>query len=106
MIDQQSIPINKLLFRCEQYPNLTVNITPSGMDVHVTLNIEPEMRRYLKDNSYKADQLWVYHLHRKVTSLSEVIPTYNTLLTRAMINCREAKRKVLDQEIRQLKLSL
>lgn len=106
MIDLQSVKIGNLQFRCEQYPHLTISLHKGEIDVNVTLNIEPAMRKYMKGNVYKADHLWVYRIHRRVNRMGLLLPTYKELLLREMVSCREAKRKVLGNEIEQLKLEM
>ena len=50
--------------------------------------------------------MWVYALRKEVENLNfkTLEATYNELMNRAMINCREAKKLVLDEEINKLQL--
>lgn len=86
-------------------PNFHIEIHPNGAAVWVSLNIEPSMRKHLSPNNvFKGDQMYVYCLRKEmeVVNFKELENIYETLLNRAMINCREAKKKVLDEQIHKL----
>ena len=108
------LPIGKMEFRCEEYPNMTLKLHPViaipgtiEAEVRVTLNIEKRMKKYLpKENIEKGETFYVYALRKRIVDLTQLSKVYEELLTRAMISCREAKKMVLDQEISKLNKSL
>ena len=108
------IPIGKMEFRCEEYPNMTLKLHPSNAvlgtieaEVRVTINIEKRMKKYLpSENIEKGGTFYVYALRKRITDLTLLPRIYEELLARAMIRCREAKKMVLDQEISKLNKSL
>lgn len=100
--------MENLTFTNNGLPNFHLEINSRGVKVWVSLNIEPAMKRHLSPNNvFKADKHWTYCLRKQldVVSLNTVNSTHEELLTRAMILCREAKKKVLDEQITNLKNS-
>ena len=96
---------NRIFFTHNLFPNFHIEINPNGTTVWVSLNIEPEMKKHLSPNNiFKGDKLWVYALRKEVENLNfkTLETTYNELMNRAMINVREAKKKVLDEQIEKL----
>ena len=93
---------NRTYFTHNSLPNFHIEVNPDGITVWVTLNIEPQMKKYLSPNNvFKGEKLWVYGLRKQVENLNfkTLETTYNELMNRAMINVREAKKKVLDAQI-------
>ena len=93
---------NRMWFTHDFLPNLHLEIHPNGVTAWVSLNIEPKMKKYLSGNNiFKGDKMWIYALRKEVENLNfkNLEAVYNELMTRAMINCREAKKCVLDEEI-------
>jgi hypothetical protein len=98
---------SKLLFTNQSLPNFHIEINGNGAKVWVSLNIEPAMKKFLySENVFKADKLWVYALRKQLTVVNtvEINKAYEELLNKAMINCREAKQKVLQSQIDNLKI--
>lgn len=96
---------NRIFFTHDLFPNFHIEVHPNGVKVWISLNIEPEMKKHLSPNNvFKGEKLWVYALRKDVENLNykTLEATYNELMNKAMINCREAKKKVLDEEIHKL----
>lgn len=108
------LPIGKMEFRCEEYPNMTLKLHPVTAilgtieaEVRITLNIEKRMKKYLsKENIEKGETFYVYALRKRITDLTQLPKVYEELMARAMIRCREAKKMVIDSEISKLNKSL
>lgn len=93
---------NRMLFTQKNTPNFHVEINPDGAAVWVSLNITPAMVKHLSPNNvFKAEQMYIYCLRKQmdVVNFKQLETTYKTLLNRAMINCRIAKKKVIDEQI-------
>ena len=87
-------------------PNFHLEINSEGCKVWVSLNIEPLMKPFLSPNNiFKADKFWTYCLRKQITTVNSftINQAYEELLNRAMINLREAKIKVLNNQINNLK---
>lgn len=98
---------NRIVFTHNLFPNFHIEVHPNGTTVWVSLNIELEMKKHLSPNNiFKGEKFWVYALKKEVEDMNykNLEATYNELLNRAMINCREAKKLVLDEEINKLQL--
>lgn len=96
---------NKSFFTHKSLPNLHIEVNVDGIKVWVSLNIEPSMKKYLSPNNvFKAEKRWIYCLRKEVDNLNfkTLENVYKELLNRSMINCREAKKKVLDKQIENL----
>jgi len=90
------------------HKNTTLKFNANGMEIAVSLNIEPSMKPYLSPNNvFKGDKHLVYSLRKHIPSRYICANTINmwqeTLLNRCMILCREAKIKVKQSEIKKLK---
>jgi hypothetical protein len=86
-------------------PNCHIELTATGCWVWVSLNVERAMTQFLSPNNIYQRQLLVYALkeHIEVVTTRTVSDCYDRLLKQAMINCREAKMKVLEQQIEYIK---
>ena len=96
---------NRIFFTHNTLPNFHIEVHPNGVTVWVSLNIEPEMKKHLSPNNiFKGEKLWVYALRKGVENLNfkTLETTYDELMNRAMINCRLAKKKALDEQIEKL----
>ena len=96
---------NKTFFTHNRFPNFHIEINSEGVVVWVSLNIEPDMRRYLDITKvYKAEKFHVYVVKRDVDFLNyhKLKNIYEEMMKEAMIDCREAKKKVLDEQIEKL----
>jgi len=90
------------------HPNTSIKFDANGLEVQVSLNIEPEMRPHLASvNVFKGNKMWVYSIRKHIKSefvcAKTILLTQDTLLNRCMIRVREAKQKVLAKEIVTLK---
>ena len=99
------LPIKGLM---STYENTTLTFTSEGVEVAVSLNIEPKMRQYLsKNNIFKGDKYYIYKLRYHILSKNincfTIQKVHDTLLNRCMIHCREAKIKSIEREIKKLK---
>lgn len=95
-------------FTSDLFPNTHICFTPEGVMLWVSLCIEPRMIRHLSPNNvFKGKQRTVYALRRLVENPNQfsMQKTYETLMNRAMIHCREAKIKAYEKEIEQLKIT-
>lgn len=86
------------------YENTSIQFTPIGMYVRVSLNIAPELIKFLpKENIEKGDKIWTYSLRKHIDSKYVNDANFNIiqemLLKRCMIRIREAKQKLLQSEI-------
>lgn len=94
------------LFESTLYPNLKVKFNGLGCEVIVSLNIEKSMIKHLSQNNiYKGNKMLVYAYRKQLTEVNyrNIVDTYNELLTKLQIKLREAKQKVLEDEILMLK---
>jgi hypothetical protein len=92
-------------FTAEAFPNSHIEFDGDGIKLRVSLNIEKRMKPYLSPNNvFAGDQRWVYSISKRIDSpnLENLKATYELLMTRAMITCRQAKQLVLEKEIKQL----
>ena len=93
-------------FTCDSLPNVHLELTALGVNVCVSLNIEPKLRKYLSPNNvHKANKFYIYMLKCPITIVNSesVNIVQRELLNKAMINVREAKKKILEDEIVVLK---
>ena len=92
-------------FVSEQFPNASLMFKEGYLYMRVSLNIKPELRKFLRGNVEKGEKMYVYALKKKIIDTSEahIKGIYNILLQRCMVNIREAKKKQLDVEIRKIK---
>lgn len=95
-------------FTHPKFKNLHINFVKEGVEVVVTLNVEQKMVPHLpfpNQRVWKNDKFFVYVLKSIVTEVNytSINGCYNWLLNRAMIDCREAKRKAIEIEIKHLK---
>ena len=90
--------------------NCSLNFHANGIKVRVSLNIEPELLKYVpKGKSAKGDKHLVYWCAKdiplKYCSAKNIEDTYHNLLNRAMQNVREMKREMLKDQIQKLQNS-
>lgn len=93
------------VFENTSFPNLKIRLNGEGGEVWVSLNVEPEMIKYLSPNNlYKGDKFWVYTYHQQIqtVTLGTVVKAYEELMDKLRIACREAKIKVLKEEIKSI----
>lgn len=96
-----------LTFTNDDYKNLHLAIIGSQLRITVTLNIMPEMAPYLpKGTTQQSTKRLVYFrfsLH-ELRGMNEkrILSIANSHINMMMVDCRVAKKKVLDQEIRTL----
>jgi len=101
--------MNKVKTKNKEYhENTSFTFDASGMWVDLTLNITPSMKKYLSEaNIFKGKKHYVYRVRKHIDSVlineKNVKAIHEYLLGNAMIRCREAKQKVLEDEINQLK---
>lgn len=96
---------NNMNFTCDSLPNTHLTFTSEGLKMRVTLNIEPKMRHFLSPNNViKQKKFYTYSICKVVVEPSNktLLDTYNELMQRAMIRCREAKIAVLENEIKSI----
>lgn len=88
-------------FTSDSFPNTHIEFTAEGVRMTVTLNIEPKMRHFLSPNNIrKGEKFYVYSISHLLHDVSPqtLKETYNVLMQRAMINCRNAKIAILENE--------
>jgi hypothetical protein len=90
------------------HPNTSFEFTDSGMTVSVSLNIEPEMIKYMAPGAiFKGKDLNVFrvshHMKSKEINKDNVRRVQDWLLRNCMTAAREAKIAILNQELSQLK---
>lgn len=95
-------------FTNQDFKNLHVNFVKNGVEVVVTLNVTKEMIPYLPFSDKRVflkDKFYVYVLRSLLeeVNLRTIEGCYNNLLKLSMIHCREAKKRVLDKQIRNIK---
>jgi hypothetical protein len=98
--------MQNLFFTNNSLPNFHLEVNAHGAKVWVSLNIEPNMKKYLSPNNvFKANKLYVFALRKQieVVNVMTIKSTHEELLNKAMITCRMAKQKVLESEITLLK---
>lgn len=89
--------------------NCHIELSEQGNYLWVTLNIEPKMVKYMSPNNvYKSEVHFIYALKQRIENLNYVTVrnVHNDLLSKVMIQCREAKMKVLGGEIQYLNNNL
>lgn len=91
-------------FENKNFPNLSVRFTQRGMVIRVSLNIEKSMYKYLYPWVRKGEVFYVHFLEEEIyeVNIHAVSNVYKRLLERAMVNCRKAKQKVLQDQINEL----
>lgn len=95
-------------FTAESFPNSHIIFDSEGIILRVSLNIEKKMIPYLSiNNVFKGKNYLVYSLSKRIENVSYLglKHVYDLLMSRAMINCREAKCEILKKEIKQLRLN-
>jgi len=88
--------------------NCTLKFNANGIEVRASLNVPKDLFRFLfKGNVHKAPSYLVYSLKYQVNSenvsAKNIRKIYDYLLNNAMRNVREAKRKSLKSQIKNLK---
>lgn len=94
-------------FTHKKLPNSHIQIEGNKIYLRVSLNVEPTVKKHLSPNNiFKGDKMWVYSIREKLTIVSEneIISIYTTLINRAMVNIRQAKKRAISNEIKQLTL--
>lgn len=93
-----------MTFEHKDFPNLSIRFTEKGMVVRVSLNIEKSMYKHLYPWVQKGEVFFVHFLEEELyeVNIHAVSNIYKRLLDRAMINCRKAKQKVLQEQINTL----
>lgn len=99
------IPVKGLL---GVFENTTIIFNAVGIELAVSLNIEPEMKPYLRsDHVFKGDKFYIYKIQKHIPSryinTQTVQYVHDQLLNNCMRICREAKMKVIEDELRTLK---
>lgn len=91
-------------FTCKEHPNFHVKFDDDKLHITVTLNVSPDMTKFLKkEQLVKMPKYWVY-FQKAVVELSKmnesrILSIANKLLDKCMIDCRVAKQQVLQFEI-------
>lgn len=96
------------IFESKGLPNLKVKFNAFGCEVFVSLNIEKKMIKHLSANNvYKGDKMYLYGYRKQLTEVNykSVLGAYEELLNKLQIRLREAKQKVLEDEINRLKIN-
>ncbi len=91
------------------YENTSIQFTPIGMYIRVSVNISPELIPFLSPNNVeKGETHWVYCLKHHIESKNICDISFKhvqeTLLNRCMISVRKAKQQLLQKEINVLSL--
>ena len=97
-----------MVFTCDTMPNMKISIEDGRTRLQYSLNIKNSMARYLKPGRiFRSDTRVIYALSKEIhfTSKKHIMANYNILKNTAMIDCRNAKVKVLKEEIIQLSLN-
>lgn len=92
-------------FTSDRFKNCHINFTKTGVEMVITLNIEKDMVPYLNPNRvFFKNKFNVYVLKSLIeeVNIRSIEGCYNWLMRRAMIDCREAKKKVIDEQIRKI----
>lgn len=82
--------------------NTHIEFTATGCIVWVSLNVTEAMSEHLSSNNvYKAEKRLIYALKKPIVDVNtrNISDVYDELLKKCMINCRQAKIKVLNSEI-------
>lgn len=82
--------------------NCHIQLTPTGCVVWVSLNVSKAVSEHLSPNNiYKAEKRLVYALKMDIPEVNtrNVSDSYDILLNKCMIHCREAKIKTLEKQI-------
>lgn len=103
--------MKKLKFTSDEFKNFHLNIVDNGIEVVVSINIEPGIIPYLQHSDirvFRKNKFMVYVLKSIITEINPVSVNncYNFLLIKAMIDCREAKQKLLQSQIENIKKGL
>ena len=80
--------------------NVTLEFTGTGVKVRVSLNISPELAKYVSvNNLYKRNKLYTYalsyHIDSRDITKSNIEKTWRWLLDRCMENTRKYKAVML-----------
>lgn len=91
------------------HPNTSIEFTAQGIDVRVSLRVNSKMVKYLSPNNVVKSDKRNYHyaLHKCIESeyinRNNVLEVQNKLLENCMYWIREAKIKILQDEMDNLK---
>ena len=80
--------------------NVTLEFTGSGVKVRVSLNISPELAKYVSiNNLYKRNKMYTYalsyHINSRDVTKGNIEKTWKWLLSRCMENVRKYKAVML-----------
>jgi len=92
----------------EFHENTSFTFDATGMWIELTLNIKPNMKKYLSANNvFKGEKHYVYRVKKHIDSVliteNNVKAVHEYLLGNAMMRCREAKQRVIQDEINTIK---
>ena len=95
-------------FTNNDYPNFHISVHNEDFIILVSLNITTDMKPFLSPNLVvKSKKHTVYLLQTKLpingSNEQIILSKANKLINTAMINCREAKQKVLEAQISKIK---
>ena len=95
-------------FTNQDYPNFHLDIHNDQLTVIVSLNITADMKPHLSPNLvFKSKKHLVYVLSSSIelsnVNEQKILSIANTLINKSMIHCREAKQKVLSEQILKIK---
>jgi hypothetical protein len=92
-------------FTNREYPNFHISIREESIEIVVSLNISEDMRDYLPAaNVTKSKKRLVFFLKESIRldgcNEQRVLHIANNMINVAMVRCREAKKKLIDSQIR------
>lgn len=93
-------------FTNDLFPNCHINFNNKGLEMVISLNIEKEMIPYLPEiRVFRSKKFYTYVVRSLIEeiNITSVKGCYEFLLKKAMVDCREAKMKVLEKQINNLK---
>lgn len=87
--------------------NVWLDFDGNGVTVKVSLNIPPEIKKYISPNNlYKGSKFWVYalktHIPSKAITKNSLELVRDELLKRLMSNIRLIKSRHLEEESKKL----
>jgi hypothetical protein len=100
-----------LEFTNNDYKNFHITFQGDQLKITTTLNIKESMKQFLPSNRVqKSKERLVYFISSSMNFSSDVsealiLRIANMLINQAMIDCREAKKKVLSLEIANISIN-